>query len=236
MGIRNLPFLAVLGCESTSGEMFCVRLSGAFQGVWRKEKGVLNRQQEQHRCQSVVGNRRTHSYQRAATPGPSHPLITRLSWICLSLKLLPARTRRPPNCHRCYGNPKSHHRTGAALDVKRRVSSCAHTYLGKKMALWRKFSNFLKPKRSSFSRSFTSGALGQLQHWSLPSPARSDLVGLVLSSGSISPVADIRIGIFSSDSRENSRVQECASCFCTSAAASNTGCLDSLPEKSRFAI
>lgn len=79
-------------------------------------------------------------------------------------------------------------------------------YRGKKMALWRKFSNILKNTRSSFSRSFTSGVFGQVQHWTLPAPARSDLVGLVLSSMSISPVADIRIGILISVSRENSSV------------------------------
>lgn len=81
------------------------------------------------------------------------------------------------------------------------------------MALWRKFSNILKNKRSSFSRSFTSDVFGQLQHWTLPEPARSDLVGLVLSSISISPVAEIRSGILSSDAREIKCLGMCILCL-----------------------
>lgn len=97
------------------------------------------------------------------------------------------------------------------------------------MALWRKFSNILKNKRSSFSRSFTSDVFGQLQHWTLPAPARSDLVGLVLSSMSISPVAEIRSGILSSDSRESNCLGMCI--VCLHRGSYDPGSLQSLPAK-----
>lgn len=75
---------------------------------------------------------------------------------------------------------------------------CSLLYLGRKMALWRKFSKILKKTRSSFSRSFSSGVFWQAQHRPFSAPAMSDLVGLVFSSMSMSPVAGMRIGIFSS--------------------------------------
>lgn len=77
-------------------------------------------------------------------------------------------------------------------------SVCGLLYLGRKMALWRKFSNFFKKRRSAISWFFSSGVFWQAQHWAFSDPDRSDLVGLVLSSMSVSPVAEIRVGIFSS--------------------------------------
>lgn len=93
-------------------------------------------------------------------------------------------------------------------------------YLGKKMALWRKFSKTFKKTRSSFSRSFSSDVFWQAQHGPFSAPARSDLVGLVLSSISVSSVAGIRIGIFSSVLGENKSVYGRTS-FCITRAASN---------------
>lgn len=86
------------------------------------------------------------------------------------------------------------------------ISICGLLYLGRKMALWRKFSKTFKKTRSPFSRSFSSGVFWQAQHGPFSAPARSDLVGFVLSSMSVSPVAGIRIGIFSSVFESN---QEC---------------------------
>lgn len=73
----------------------------------------------------VVGNKSTNSYECAAMPGPSDLLITCLSWICLSPKLLPARTWCP-QVPLLLRQQKSHNRTGAALDVKQHVSLRAH--------------------------------------------------------------------------------------------------------------
>lgn len=84
-------------------------------------------------------------------------------------------------------------------------SICGSLYLGRKMALWRKFSKILKKTRSSLSRSFSSAVFWQAQH-GLSGPARSDLVGLVFSSMSVSPVAGIRVGVFSSVLRETKTV------------------------------
>ncbi|TNN50674.1 hypothetical protein EYF80_039124 [Liparis tanakae] len=46
----------------------------------------------------------------------------------------------------------------------------------------------------------------EAQHGPFSEPARSDLVGLVLSSMSVKPVAVIRIGIFSSVSGESKSI------------------------------
>lgn len=86
------------------------------------------------------------------------------------------------------------------------------------MALWRKFSKILKKTRSSFSRSFSSGVFWQAQHGPFSAPARSDLVGLVFSSMSVSPVAGIRIGILSSVSGETKSVKARAAFSITRAA------------------
>lgn len=72
------------------------------------------------------------------------------------------------------------------------------TYLARKMELWRKFSKTFKKTRSSFSRSFSSGVFWQAQHRTFSGPARSDFVGFVFSSMSVSSDAGIRIGIFKS--------------------------------------
>lgn len=83
---------------------------------------------------------------------------------------------------------------------------CSLLYLGRKMALWRKFSKIFKKTRSSFSRSFSSGVFWQAQHGPFSAPARSDLVGLVFSSMSVIPVAGKRIGILRSVSGKTNSV------------------------------
>lgn len=70
-------------------------------------------------------------------------------------------------------------------------------HLGKKMALWRKFSKTFRYSASSFSACFSASVFGQAQQGPFSPPGPSGFVGSAASSASMTPSAYLRMGTFS---------------------------------------